>query len=94
MWRTGPGKSDRLEDEWLNKAKLAHSRFYTIEIKNKGIGTSRSQAAKVIELEGNTFIKDSLNNILRIAYHNHEPGKWLGHFNQTRWLDQIATLLE
>ena len=48
VWRTGPGKPDSLEDQWFGKAKMASNLFYTIEIKNKGLGTGRSMASRLI----------------------------------------------
>lgn len=50
LWRTGPGRPDASEEEWMTRAK-ANPKIQTIEIKNKGIGSSRSQALRVIEIE-------------------------------------------
>jgi len=49
LWRTGPGKMDPSEDDWMGKAK-AMKKIVTIEIKNKGIGTTRSLATRYFDL--------------------------------------------
>ena len=51
VWRTGPGRPDPLEDPGLGKSKMANARFHTIEIKNKGLGTGKSMASRLIEME-------------------------------------------
>lgn len=48
----------------------------------------------MIELEGLPLIKEAFSSLYRIAFNNHESLKWLSNFNQTRWLDQIAILLQ
>lgn len=50
VWRTGPGRPEPTEDEWISKTRHPSSRLYTLEIKNKGIGSSKSLATKMIEL--------------------------------------------
>jgi hypothetical protein len=49
LWRTGPGRVDPSEDDWMGKAK-ALKKIVTIEIKNKGIGTTRSLATRSFDL--------------------------------------------
>jgi hypothetical protein len=94
VWRTGPGRADPVEDDWVAKSRQPSSRSYTLEIKNKGIGSSKSFACRMIELEGLPLIRDAFNSLYRITFNNHESLKWLANFNQTRWLDQIAILLQ
>lgn len=94
MWRTGPGRPDPSEEEWLGKSRLPSSRSFTLEIKNKGIGSSKSLACRMVELEGLGQLRESFASLFRIAFHNHESLKWLANFNQTHWLEQLALLLQ
>lgn len=49
LWRTGPGNPDPFEEEWISKARFS-TNHYIIEVKNKGIGISKSQAHRFIEI--------------------------------------------
>jgi hypothetical protein len=49
LWRTGPGAPDPFEEEWVIKARTS-ANHYVMEIKNKGIGMSKSQATYSVEI--------------------------------------------
>lgn len=49
VWRTGAGRPDPAEDEWIGKSKCS-SNLFTLEIKNKGIGTAKSFASRAVEV--------------------------------------------
>lgn len=45
LWRTGPGRPDPSEEEWMSKTKQS-AKVVTIEIKNKASGYTRNLATR------------------------------------------------
>lgn len=93
LWRTGPGRADPCEEEWMSKAK-SNPKIQTIEIKNKGIGSARSQASKMIELESLAQLRESFFSIFRLASNNHDSAKWISQMMGTKWYEQVGILLQ
>ena len=84
VWRTGPGRPDSSEEGWLARAK-ANPKIFTLEIKNKGIGSIRSQATRAIELESLPQLRESFFSIYRLAVNNFDSLKWIAQVTSTKW---------
>lgn len=66
----------------------------TIQIKNKGIGSSKSLATRVIDIQNLNQLRDSFYAIYRLAVTSHESQKWITQMIGTKWYEQVGLLLQ
>jgi hypothetical protein len=93
VWRTGPGKPDISEEEWMSKARN-NPKTVTIELKSRGIGSSRSLATRAIDIESLPQLRDSFSSMYRLAVNSHDSTRWLGQLMGTKWYEQVGTILQ
>ena len=51
FWRSGPGRSDPQEEEWIPKAVKSKDHL-VIEVKNRTLGSIKSMASYCFEMDG------------------------------------------